>query len=188
MPPEPVSADDPDEPWWDDEEDWEEEYDYVEVLADCCEAAEDRAQAAQAGARTGTTAALAALAATTGRRGPGQPGSAEIFPGEYPGPAGQFASGMLFDVWPGRPELAKFADQAAGEDDAFKDVSDDELLGIICAWDRVQAHVAARKYAAVAELIRRRPAAGWPVDTTTGMPQVWDEVTPTELSAVLAEG
>ena len=157
MPPEPVSADDPDEPWWDDEEDWEEEYDYAEILTDCDEAAEDRAHAAQAAARIGTTAALAAIAATAGRRGPGQPGSGEVFPGEHPGPAAQFASGMLFDTMPGGPELARFADQAS---DGFAGVSDDELLGIVCAWDRVQAHAAARKYAAVAELIRRRPAAG----------------------------
>ena len=184
MPPEPVSADDPDEPWWDHEEDWEEEYDYAEVLTDCDEAAEDRAHAAQAAARTGTTAALAAIAATAGCRGPGQPGSGEVFPGEHPGPAAQFASGMLFDTMPGGPELARFADQAS---DGFAGVSDDELLGIVCAWDRVQAHAAARKYAAVAELIRRRPAAGWPVDETTQMPQVWDEFTPSELSAVLAE-
>ena len=91
---------------------------------------------------------------------------------------------MLFDTMPGGPELARFADQAS---DGFAGVSDDELLGIVCAWDRVQAHAAARKYAAVAELIRRRPAAGWPVDNTTQMPQVWDEFTPSELSAVLAE-
>jgi len=184
MPPKPVSADDPEEPWWEDEEDWEEEYDYAEVLADCREAAEDQAHAAQAAARTGTTAALAALAATAGRRGPGQPGSEQIFPGEYPGPAAQFASGMLFDTMPGGPELARFADQAS---DGFENVSDDELLGILCAWDRVQAHAAARKYALAAELIRRRPAAGWPVDQATGMPQMWDEFTPAELSAVLAE-
>jgi hypothetical protein len=183
MPPEPVSADDPEEPWWEDEEDWEEEYDYAEVLADCREAAEDRAHAARAAARAGTTAALAAIAATTGRRGPGQPGSEQIFPGEYPGPAALFASGMLFDTMPGGPELARFADQAS---DGFEKVSDDELLGIICAWDRVRAHAGARMYVAVAELIRRRPAAGWPVDKTTGMPQVWDEFTPTELCAVLA--
>jgi hypothetical protein len=91
---------------------------------------------------------------------------------------------MLFDTMPGGPELARFADQASN---GFENVSDDELLGILCAWGRVQAHAAARKYAAVAELIRRRPAAGWPVDKATGMPQVWDEFTPTELSAVLAE-
>ena len=58
---------------------------------------------------------------------------------------------------------------------------------MLCAWDRVAAHATARKYAVVAELIRRRPAAGWPVDKATGMPQVWDEFTPSELSAVLAE-
>jgi len=184
MPPEPVSADDPEEPWWEDEEDWEEEYDYAEVLADCREAAEAQACAAAAAARTGTTAALAAIAATAGRRGPGQPGSEQIFPGEYPGPAAQFASGMLFDTRPGGPELARFADQAS---DGFENVSDDELLGILCAWGRVQAHAAARMYAAVAELIRRRPAAGWPVDKATGMPQVWDEFTPSELCAALAE-
>jgi hypothetical protein len=63
---------------------------------------------------------------------------------------------------------------------------DEQLLGIVCAWDRVQAHAAARKYAAVAELIRRRPAAGWPVDKAAGMPQVWDEFTASELCAVLA--
>jgi hypothetical protein len=72
MSPEPVSADDPDEPWWEDEEDWEKDYDYAQVLADCREAAQDRAHGAQAAARTGTTAALAALAATAGRRRPGQ--------------------------------------------------------------------------------------------------------------------
>jgi hypothetical protein len=91
---------------------------------------------------------------------------------------------MLFDTMPGGPGLARFADQAS---DGFENVSDDELLGVLCAWDRVAVHATARKYAAVAELIRRRPAAGWPVDTATGMPQVWDEFTPSELCAVLAE-
>lgn len=184
MSPEPVSADDPDEPWWEDEEDWEEKYDYAEALADCREAAEDQARAAQGAARAGTTAALAAIAAASGRRGPGQRGSEQIFPGEYPGPAAQFASGMMFDTMPGGPELARFADQAS---DGFESVSDDELLGVLCAWDRVAAHATARKYAVVAEMIRRRPAAGWPADKATGMPQVWDEFTPSELSAVLAE-
>ena len=30
----------------------------------------------------------------------------------------------------------------------------DELLGVICAWDRVEANASARKHAAVAELVR----------------------------------
>ena len=58
------------------------------------------------------------------------------------------------DVMPGRPEPAGFADEAAGPDDSFDGASDDEVLGVLCAWDRVEAHAAARKHAAVAELIR----------------------------------
>jgi hypothetical protein len=103
-------------------------------------------------ARLGTTGALGAIAAA--RRGPGQPGSARRFAGEYPSRAAQFATGMLMDTMPGRPELAQFADEAAGQDDSFDGASDDEVLGLLCAWDRVEAHAAARKHAAVAELMR----------------------------------
>ncbi len=127
--------------------------DWEQITAQGRRAAEDQARAAASAARLGVAGALAAVAALNGRRGPGQPGSAEVFPGEYPGRAAQFASGMLFDVMPGAPELAGFADAAAGPDDAFDGASDDELLGVLCGWDRVEAHAAARKHAAVAELI-----------------------------------
>ena len=46
------------------------------------------------------------------------------------------------------------AGQAAGHDDRYEGASDDELIGVLCAWDRLEAHMAARKLAAVAELIR----------------------------------
>ena len=49
---------------------------------------------------------------------------------------------------------------AAGPGDSFAGVGDDELLGVLSAWDRVAAHATARKYAAAAELVRRRPVAG----------------------------
>src|SRR5215472_10417419 len=101
---------------------------------------------------------LAVKAATTGRRGPGQPGSARVFPGESSSPAAGFGSGMPLDVLPGCPGLAVAAD-AAGEEDGFAEVSDGELIGIVCAWDRVEAHAAARKLAAIAELGRRNPGA-----------------------------
>ena len=148
-------------------------------------AAEDQARADATAARLGLTGALGAVAALNGRRGPGQPGSAQVFPGEYTGPAAQFASGMLFDVMPGRPELAGFADAAAG-DDCFAGASDDEVLGVVCGWDRVEAHAAARKHAAVAEVIRRRPAAGYRLAGRARMPGAWDEFTASELCAVLA--
>jgi hypothetical protein len=37
-------------------------------------------------------------------------------------------------------------------------VSEAELIGVVCAWDRVEAHAGARKLAAIAELARRTPA------------------------------
>ena len=100
---------------------------------------------------------LAVEAASTGRRGPGQPGSARIFPGESSSPAAAFGPGMVFDVLPGCAQLAVAADAAAG-DDRFVGVSEAELVGIMCGWDRVEAHAAARKLAVVAELSRRNPA------------------------------
>ena len=99
---------------------------------------------------------LAVGAATSGRRGPGQPGSARVFPGESSSPAAAFGPGMIFDVLPGCAQLAVAAD-AAAEDDRFAGVSEGELIGVVCAWDRVEAHAAARKLAAVAELDRRNP-------------------------------
>ena len=100
---------------------------------------------------------LAVEAATTGRRGPGQPGSARIFPGESVSPAAWFGPGMPLDVLPGCPGLAAAADAAAGENDDFAGVSDAELVGVLCAWDRIEAHAAARKLAAIAEVARRNP-------------------------------
>ena len=102
---------------------------------------------------------LAVEAASTGRRGPGQPGSARVFPGESSSPAAAFGPGMVFDVLPGCAQLAVAADAAAG-DDEFAGISEAELIGVMCAWDRVEAHAAARKLAAVAELDRRNPEPG----------------------------
>jgi hypothetical protein len=118
---------------------------------------------------------LAVKAATTGRRGPGQPGSARVFPGESSSPAAGFGPGMVFDVLPGCAGLAVAADAAAGEDDGFAGVSEAELIGVVCAWDRVEAHAGARKLAAIAELARRTPA---PED---------EEFTADELANALAE-
>ena len=99
---------------------------------------------------------LAVEAASAGRRGPGQPGSARVFPGQSSSPAAAFGPGMALDVLPGCAQLAVAADAAAGAD-SFAGVSEGELVGVLCAWDRVEAHAAARKLAVVAELARRNP-------------------------------
>jgi hypothetical protein len=114
------------------------------------------AEARQAGRKmTGHTAAMAAVEAVAGgRRGPGMPGSAESFPAEYASPAAGFASGKPLDTAPGCATLGSFLEDAAGDDDRYLGVTDDELLGVICAWDRDEASACVRKHAAVAELIR----------------------------------
>jgi hypothetical protein len=166
MPPEPVPADpgwdeglawldrDPErESWLDrarehDESPLEDEYEDHEPLTE-----EDLAEICDAAAAE----LLAVEAASSGRRGPGQPGSSRVFPGESCSPAAAFGPGMVFDLLPGCAQLAVAAD-AAAEDDEFDGVPEGELVGIMSAWDRVEAHAAARKLAVIAELDRRNPA------------------------------
>ena len=99
---------------------------------------------------------LAVEAATTGRRGPGQPGPGAGLPRRVVQPGGRVRAGDALDVLPGCAGLAVAADTAAG-DDGFAGVSEAELVGVVCAWDRVEAHAVARKLAAIAELARRSP-------------------------------
>jgi len=140
------------------------------------ELAADQAAVAAAWARSGHTAVVAALASVvSGRRGPGMPGSADRYPAEHASPAAGFAPGLPLDTAPGCAGLGSFLEDAAGEDDRYIGVTDDELIGVICGWDRSEAHASARKHAAVAELIRRRP----------GPDGGWDEFTGRELGAAL---
>ncbi len=99
--------------------------------------------------------ALAAMAGSAGRRGPGQSGSARPLPGESGSRAAAFGTGLVLDVMPACPDLALLAGAAAGDDDAYEGASDDELTGVLCAWDRLEAHMAARKLAAVPDLKNR---------------------------------
>jgi Domain of unknown function (DUF222) len=173
MPPEPVPA----EPEWDDDPAWtrpdpmtaaeleagldrvcEQDEGHLEDEADEYGdfeplTAEELAEIREAAADE----LLAVEAATTGRRGRGQPGSARVFPGQSASPAAAFGPGMPLDVLPGCPALAAAADTAAGEDGGFAGVSEAELIGVLAAWDRVEAHAAARKLAVSAELARRNP-------------------------------
>ena len=156
------------------------------LIAEAREVTAGQAYAAELAARLGHTAALAAAGAlSAGRRGPGMPGSAQTYPGEYASPAAGFATGKPLDVAPGCATLASFLEDTAGGDDRYSGASDDELLGVIGAWDRVEANASARKHAAVAELIRRRPAPGCAVDGPAQMPESGDEFTGRELGAVL---
>jgi hypothetical protein len=159
-----------------------------ELAAEAAQFTADQERAAAVMARLGLTAAMAAdAAAAAGRRGPGMPGSAESFPGVYASRASGFASGKPLDTAPGCTTLAQFAEEAAGADDRYPGASDDELTGVICAWDRVEAYVSSRKHAAVAELLRRRPAPGAAAQGPAGLPGASDEFAAQELAAALGE-
>ena len=132
---------------------------------------------------------LALDAASTGRRGPGMAGSARVFPGESASRAAGFGAGMAWDVMPGCAQLAVAADAAQdgdGPGDSFGGVTDQELVGLVCAWDRVEAHMAARKLVAVAEVFRRNPEDGF--EPAPGrMPAVVHEFTRDQLALALGE-
>ena len=183
-----AAADDRDEPPDGDEvEDpgsaaWE--CDLDAVIAECRRITAEEAAACARAARLGQPGGQPVSWA---RRGPGEPGSARRAPGEYLSRAAGFAAGMLLDTMAGCGALAGFAAEAAGEDDRFGGAGDDEVAGVIAAWDRVEAHAAARKHAAVAEFIRRRPEPGGVLAGPAQMPAGWDEFTVTELAALLGE-
>ena len=127
-------------------------------------------------------------AASTGRRGPGMAGSARVFPGESASRAAGFGTGMAWDVTPGCAQLAVAADAAVdgGPGDSFGGVADHELVGLVCAWDRVEAHAAARKLVAIAEVFRRNPEDGFEPEPGQ-MPAVVHEFTRDQLALALGE-
>jgi len=184
---------DPDELQWEDDF-WCPDADLTEAeLAEIAQAMRERAAPGTAGAAAGAdpagvaqVLAAQAAAASARRRGPGQPGSARPKAGESSSAAAGFGTGMMLDVMPACPDLAVLADRAAGEDDCYQGASDDELTGVLCAWDRLEAHMAARKLAAVSELARRRPVLEAP---TSGRPagSGHDDFASDELAHVLAE-
>ena len=154
------------------------------LIADCRQVTAEEAALAMRAARWGLPGGTPVA---DGRRGPEQPGSAARRPGEFVSRAAGFGAGMALDVMPGCGALAGFAAEAAGEDDRYAGACDDEVAGAIAAWDRVEAYAAARKHAAAAEFIRRRPEPGCLVQGTARMPEVWDESAAAEVAGVLAE-
>jgi hypothetical protein len=156
------------------------------LIAEARENAEERARANADAAARGMTGLLAMIdSVAAGRRGPGMPGSAESFPGESGSRAAGFASGKPLDTAPGCAALGSFLEEVAGDDDRYAGASDDELVGVICGWDRAEAAMAAGKSAAIAELIRRRPAPGAAVQGPARMPEAWEEFAGRELGSAL---
>ncbi len=162
--------------------------DVAAIWAETGELAAADAADAENLARQGLLAGLAAAdAGTRGRRGPGQPGSARRVPGASGSPAGGFGAGQPLDVAPGGSALLGFAERVADDEKRLGAAADDELVGLICALDRAEASACSLKHAAVAELIRRRPAPGCTLAGEARMPEGWEEFAADEIRWALAE-
>jgi hypothetical protein len=82
--------------------------------------------------------------------------------------------------------VAADAAVSGGSADRFDGAADHELIGLVCAWDRVEAHAAARKLVAIAELFRRNPEDGFEPEPGR-MPLVVHEFTRDQLAFALGE-
>ena len=97
-----------------------------------------------------------------------------------------FAAGDVLDVTLPGPTLAGAADTAAGPDRGYAGVSDDELIGVLTAWQRTESWAAAGRLSAAAELARRRPATSKDHATRGGNPAPWGKFCADEVAAALS--
>ena len=81
---------------------------------------------------------LAAKAASTGRRGPGSPVRRGSSPASRAARRRRSGRGWHWTCCRAAPAVAVAADAAAGEDGGFGGVSEAELVGMMCGWDRVR--------------------------------------------------
>jgi hypothetical protein len=95
-----------------------------------------------------------------------------------------FESGGVLDVCAPSGSLAGLAD-AASRDGRLADLDDDELIGVLRAWHRLESWCASGGLAAIAELARRRPADRVAPGPPGGFPAQLSEFIGDEVAAAL---
>jgi hypothetical protein len=113
---------------------------------------------------------------------------AEIFAAAVPSaePSAGFASGAPLDLALPGVALASFCEEATGDDGRGGGASDDELIGVLRAWQRMESWASARRLAVTAELIRRRPESGCALQGPADLPSAWGEFCADELALTMA--
>ncbi len=102
------------------------------------------------------------------------------------GPAAGFASKAPLDLALPGVALASFCEEATGDDGRGRGASDDELIGMLRAWQRIESWASARRLAVTAELIRRRPAPGCAPQGPAELPSAWGKFCADELALTMA--
>ena len=95
-----------------------------------------------------------------------------------------FESGGALDTSPPGGTLAGLA-EAITRDGGLAGLDDDELIGVLRAWQRIESWASAGGLAAVAELARRRPAPGTPAAAPGAFPAELSEFLSDEVAAAL---
>jgi Domain of unknown function (DUF222) len=95
-----------------------------------------------------------------------------------------FESGAILDVCPPGGSLAGLTD-AATRDGGLAKLDDDELIGVLRAWRRLEAWCSSGGLAAIAELARRRPAERTPAAPPGEFPVQLSEFIGDEVAAAL---
>jgi hypothetical protein len=107
--------------------------------------------------------------------------------GGTPAPGrGGFASGGALETCPPGPALAGSAEDATGPRRDYPGLTDDELIGSMLAWGKLESWAGAGKLSAMAELSRRRAATGREAATRGGIPTSWSKYCSDEIAAALA--
>ncbi len=102
-----------------------------------------------------------------------------------PPPSGSgFESGGVLDTCAPGGSLGALAD-AATRDGRLTELDDDELIGALRAWQRLESWCASGLLTAVAELARRRPADGTPPAAPGEFPAQLSEFVSDEIAAAL---
>jgi hypothetical protein len=95
-----------------------------------------------------------------------------------------FESGGVLDVCAPSGSLAGLTD-AASRDGRLADLDDDELIGVLRAWNRLESWCASGGLAAIAELARRRPTGRTAPGPPGGFPAQLSEFIVDEVAAAL---
>ena len=111
----------------------------------------------------------------------------DAVPGQQGRAGSGFTSGHAFDTSRPGPSLAGALDAVTGAADGYKNLDDDELIGVLAGWQKTEAWAAAGRLAAIAEMAARRPApTRKEAATRGGAPAGWNKFCADEVAVALA--
>jgi hypothetical protein len=104
--------------------------------------------------------------------------------GSLPPSGSGFGSGEVLDTLAPGPSLAGMTDAVTGGEEPGR-LDDDELIGVLRAWRRLESWSAAGTLSAIAELARRRPAERTAPAPPGAFPEQMSEFLTEEIGAAL---